>query len=304
MSLCPARGSSARSAEAIHATRVGAAFTLVELLVVIGIIAVLISVLLPTLSSARMSASRVKCLSNQRQLAMALYNYATDFKGYYPPLLRDPRSPTGGMNASLTWYLWYLEAEKGWASGGAYGMTDRGWLGLGHLVRRGYIKDPQAFYCPDMREERFTYPTGWEGWGQATGGTGRDRKSVGYLYRIFDQAAPPYITVQETIKTMNLRLGKFKGRIALTADIFYAWPHFPKPYGVNVCWSDGSASFVELTRYDYEVAVGRQYYGGAGGVDAYCYFFWRALETGNFKDFSRKVAAKDWNSLRAQYPPI
>ena len=59
-------------------------FTLVELLVVVGVIALLIGFLLPALNKARESARKAKCLSNLRQLAMAATQYANDNHGVFP----------------------------------------------------------------------------------------------------------------------------------------------------------------------------------------------------------------------------
>ncbi|CAN5469227.1 hypothetical protein BH10PLA1_BH10PLA1_10050 [soil metagenome] len=60
-------------------------FTLVELLVVIGIIAVLVSILLPTLSAAREAANTTSCASNIRQLVTASVMYWNENHGYWPP---------------------------------------------------------------------------------------------------------------------------------------------------------------------------------------------------------------------------
>ena len=60
------------------------AFTLVELLVVIGIIALLIAILMPALNSARAQAKSVTSLSNLRQLGIGLVQYRVENKGYYP----------------------------------------------------------------------------------------------------------------------------------------------------------------------------------------------------------------------------
>src|SRR6185503_6008020 len=61
-----------------------AAFTLVELLVVIGIIALLIAILMPALAKAREASQKTVCLSNLRQLGTAMQLYATQYKDFIP----------------------------------------------------------------------------------------------------------------------------------------------------------------------------------------------------------------------------
>jgi len=81
--------------------RTSRGFTLVELLVVLGIIALLISILLQALTKARKAANVVKCASNLKQLAMATMLYANDYKGAMPPNV-----DIGGWGSSQPTVAW------------------------------------------------------------------------------------------------------------------------------------------------------------------------------------------------------
>ncbi len=83
-----------------------AGFTLVELLVVIGIIAILIAMLLPALTRARESAQSLVCLSNLRTQGQFLQLYLQDSRGFIAPPVRDAGSVYGNALARSHW--WYL----------------------------------------------------------------------------------------------------------------------------------------------------------------------------------------------------
>jgi prepilin-type N-terminal cleavage/methylation domain-containing protein len=78
-------------------------FTLIELLVVISIIAVLASLLLPALSSAKATAKRMACLNNVRTLAQVAIGYCDDFNGNLPPVYTSEAWPN---------YFWLYTHQK------------------------------------------------------------------------------------------------------------------------------------------------------------------------------------------------
>ena len=120
-----------------HAGRPVAGFTLVELLVVIGIIATLIGILLPALNKARETARTTTCLSQLHQISLGLLTYATDNHGLICPAYNlPPVTPDAATNYT-----------------GSASQPLDGWACI--LDRDGYLRGSQQqasagiFYCPD-----------------------------------------------------------------------------------------------------------------------------------------------------------
>lgn len=131
-----------------HGARRGA-FTLIDVLVSMTVIAVLIGLMLPSLSSVNETARRVACQSNVRQIGLGVVMYANDFHGHLPVsryvssgmgLARGADNPE--KMVALRVSRFEVDASNG---------RDSAWDGLGLLFNTGYVSAPKVFYCPSHR---------------------------------------------------------------------------------------------------------------------------------------------------------
>ena len=124
------------------------AFTLIELLVVIGIIAVLIAILLPTISQVRKNAEFITCRSNLNQIRNAVAMYANDYRDHYP----DPRVVGDGAQSAAAFY------RRGVEQPDEANPLVKETLGLPNmLAQRGYLKGREVWICPGAPERFKAY---------------------------------------------------------------------------------------------------------------------------------------------------
>ena len=120
------------------------AFTLVELLVVISIIAILAAMLLPALYRAREEAHRAKCKSNLKAIGLALHMYGADYGEYFP------------------WGV-YKNTRPGWGGGRGKGPCADLW----EMACLGYLSTFDTYICPSTRDQVIER-IGWTSWGDPT----------------------------------------------------------------------------------------------------------------------------------------
>src|SRR5687768_3434207 len=139
-------------------------FTLLELLIVIGVIGVLLGLLLPAVGRARESARRASCLSNLRQVHQSFLLFAGDHDGQVP---LGYRATTG------------IKARKQFNSM-IYSGTSKKFCLFGALYKTGKIPRPEIFFCPSNEDPQSNFDTEVNPWPPGPEGTSAVNGWAGY----------------------------------------------------------------------------------------------------------------------------
>ena len=284
-------------------TRNRHAFTLVELLVVIGIIALLIGILLPSLNRAREAAKRTQCLSNMRELGNALRIYAVENKDTCPigGIKADPSSGSAGVDPEMQYSFTYTVFWRG--------PSGQGVAGLGLLAMSGLMKTPQAFYCPSESDESFMYNTRANPWvfqnkGELTLPPVPVNCRLGYNSRPAAAYTPVHSVVRQRQVPIQTdppfavgfpRFSRLKNK-AIVSDltVYSVAVQRTHKYGINVLYANGSAQWVEKDRWNKASHLPPRYaWEGPNGVRTGDYPVWpQARLFYNYR--SGETAAQGW----------
>ena len=232
------------------------AFTLVELLVVIGIIALLVGILLPTLANAQRSAKDVKCQSNIRQLCASLINYAAENKGKFPPNINDlvPDPPSGQPDYNY----WYDRDRIG------------RYLPNTKVTPSGSILTP-VIVCPDDELGSRSYAMNfWASSGVTIGGkvVAPDLKNAGASWGTSSKGSASLILVAEKLSIFADSFGGYAagstiGASGVSPGSTTAMGNFPgKRFVGNLNITGGNRFFPAETEFDW----GRHRRKGDGGT--------------------------------------
>jgi prepilin-type N-terminal cleavage/methylation domain-containing protein len=226
------------------------AFTLVELLVVIAIIALLISILAPSLKIAKEIAKQAYCMSTLSTLNKTINLYAEAHRGR---MMAYGKGLVGGTHpeAPGNTYKSYICFGDGEGIDPATGLF-KDVRGFGLVYVAGMLGPPQMFYCPEQKEPRETlayYTDLGKPWGSARGPDSQFVR-MGYMYN-------PWVSTQYGSPTYedDLWIAKHPNDRFLTGDIIVSEATLSHVRGKEARWNFGYpdghvATFTNQRIYD------------------------------------------------------